>query len=42
MLAGLSLIGLLPGGLTWLAVGAIVSMLVAIHSAWVLLVEILR
>jgi modulator of FtsH protease len=42
ILAGLSLIGLLPGGMTWLAVGAIFSMLVAIHSAWVLLVEILR
>jgi hypothetical protein len=42
ILAGLSLCGVLPGGLTWLAAGAIISMLVAIHSAWVLLVEILR
>jgi hypothetical protein len=42
VLAGLSLCGLLPGGMTWLAMGAIFSMLVAVHSAWVLLVEILR
>ncbi len=40
--AGLSLCGLLPGGLAWLGLGAIASMLVAILSAWVLLVEILR
>ncbi len=42
MLAGLSLCGLLPGGMAWLGLGAIASMLVAILSAWVLLVEILR
>jgi len=40
--AGLALCGLLPGGLGWFAFGAIASMLVAMFSAWVLLVEILR
>jgi modulator of FtsH protease len=42
VLASLSLCGLFHGGMTWLAIGAIASMLVAILSAWVLLVEILR
>jgi modulator of FtsH protease len=42
VLAALSLWGLIPGGLHWLAIGAVVSMLVAILNAWVLLVEILR
>lgn len=42
VLAGLSLHGLLPGGLTWLAAGILLSILVALFNAWVLLVEILR
>ncbi len=40
--AGLSLCGFLPGGITPLAAGAILSMLVAILNAWILLIEILR
>jgi hypothetical protein len=40
--AGLSLCGLVPGGLDWFAVGVIMSMLVAMFNAWILLVEILR
>jgi hypothetical protein len=40
--AALGLWGILPGGLLWLAAGAVFSMLVAIVNAWVLLVEILR
>ena len=42
VLAGLSLGGLLPGGLGWFALGIIASILVALLNAWVLLVEILR
>jgi modulator of FtsH protease len=42
VLAGLALCGLLPGGMTWLAIGVIGSMLVAICNAWILLVEIIR
>lgn len=42
VLAGLALSGLLPGGMTWLAIGVIASMLVAICNAWILLVEIIR
>jgi hypothetical protein len=42
VLTGLSLCGLLSGGLAWFAVGAIMSMLVAMYSAWILLVEIIR
>lgn len=42
LLAGIALSGLLPGGLTWLAIGIIGSMLVALCNAWILLVEILR
>jgi hypothetical protein len=42
VLAALSLWGFVPGGLLWLAAGAVCSMLVAIVNAWVLLVEILR
>lgn len=42
VLAALALWGVLPGGLLWLAAGAVFSMLVAILNAWVLLVEILR
>jgi hypothetical protein len=42
VLAGLAISGLLPGGMTWLAMGVIGSMLVAICNAWILLVEIIR
>ena len=42
IIAGLVMLGSNPGGMMWLALGIILSMLVAIFSAWVLLVEILR
>jgi modulator of FtsH protease len=42
VLAALSLCNLLPGGIAWLAVGVIASILVAVVNAWVLLVEIVR
>jgi hypothetical protein len=42
VLGGLSLCGVLPGGIAWFAGGVIACMLVAIFNAWVLLVEILR
>jgi modulator of FtsH protease len=42
VLAAACLITLHPGGMDWLALGAIASMLVAIFNAWVLLVEIMR
>jgi hypothetical protein len=42
VLTGLSFLGVLPGGLTWFGVGAILSILVAMFNAWVLLIEILR
>jgi modulator of FtsH protease len=42
VLASLSLLGLLPGGIAWLAGGVIACMLVAMFNAWILLVEILR
>jgi hypothetical protein len=42
VLAVLALCGLLPGGIAWFAVGAILSMLVAMYNAWILLVEIMR
>ena len=42
VLTGASIFGLLPGGLTWFGIGAILSILVAMFSAWVLLIEILR
>jgi hypothetical protein len=42
VLGGLSLCGLLPGGITWFAGGVIACMLVAMFNAWILLVEILR
>jgi modulator of FtsH protease len=42
VLTGLSLLGVLPGGLTWFGVGAILSILVAMFNAWILLIEILR
>jgi hypothetical protein len=42
VVAGLALSDLLPGGMTWLAIGVIGSMLVAIGNAWILLVEIIR
>jgi len=40
--AGLSLCGAFGGGMAWFALGAILSLLVAMFGAWVLLVEILR
>jgi hypothetical protein len=42
VLAALSLWGLMPGGMLWLAGGVVASLLVAIFNAWILLVEILR
>ena len=42
MLAALGLAGLIPGGVAWFALDAIASMLVAMFTAWVLLIEILR
>jgi hypothetical protein len=42
VLSGLSLCGLFPGGIAWLASGVIACMLVAMFNAWILLVEILR
>ena len=42
LLAGLSLRGLLAGGLAWFALAVILSIAVALLNAWVLLVEILR
>jgi hypothetical protein len=42
VLAAISLRGLLHGGMLWLGVGVLASMLVAIFNAWILLVEILR
>lgn len=41
-LAGLSLLGYLPGGLGWLGAFAVLSLVVDLLNAWVLLVEILR
>jgi len=40
--AALALLGVLPGGITVYAIAAILSMLVAMYTAWVLLIEILR
>jgi modulator of FtsH protease len=42
LLAGLSLLGWIGGGLYWFAAALILSLVVALFSAWVLLVEILR
>jgi modulator of FtsH protease len=42
LLAALSLRGCLQGGLYWLALGLILSLMVTLFNAWVLLVEILR
>jgi modulator of FtsH protease len=42
VMAALSLCGVLPGGMLWLGLGVLTSMLVAIGNAWILLVEILR
>ena len=42
VLTGLSFLGLMPGGLVWFGVGAILSILVAMFNAWILLIEILR
>jgi modulator of FtsH protease len=42
LLAGLSLIGFLPGGLGWFAAALVLFLIVGLFGAWVLLVEILR
>jgi len=42
LLAGLSLLELLAGGLQWFALAVVLSIAVALLNAWVLLVEILR
>lgn len=42
VLAGLALVGLLPGGIAWFAFAVVASMLVALFNSWVLLVEIMR
>lgn len=42
VLAGLSLLGVMPGGLLWFALGIALGITLALVNAWVLLVEILR
>ncbi len=42
LLAGLSLLDVLSGGLAWLALALVLSMALALINAWVLLVEIMR
>lgn len=42
ILAGCSLIGWIPGGLYWLAVGVLCAVVAASANAWVLLVEVVR
>jgi hypothetical protein len=42
VIAGLSLLGVLPGGMMWFAVGIALAIALALINAWVLLVEILR
>lgn len=42
LISGLSLLGLLPGGLAWFALGIALAITLALVNAWVLLVEILR
>jgi hypothetical protein len=42
VLAACSLCGILRGGMHWLAIGVVVSILVAMCNAWILLIEILR
>lgn len=42
LIAGLSLLGILPGGLAWFALGIALAITLALVNAWVLLVEILR
>jgi hypothetical protein len=42
LLAGLSLRGYLGGGLNWFAASVVLSLAVALVSAWILLVEIMR
>ena len=42
VLAGLSLLGVIPGGLMWFALGIALGVTLALVNAWVLLVEILR
>lgn len=42
LIAGLSLLGAVPGGLAWFALGIALAITLALVNAWVLLVEILR
>jgi modulator of FtsH protease len=42
LLCGLSLCGLLRGGLLWFAIGVVLSLVAVFINAWVLLVEIVR
>ena len=42
ILAGCSVIGWIPGGLYWLAVGVLCAVITASANAWVLLVEVVR
>jgi len=42
VLAGLSLLGLLPGGLYWFVGGVLCAIVYATVNAWVLLVEVVR
>jgi modulator of FtsH protease len=42
VLAGLSLLGALPGGLYWFVGGVLAAIFIATANAWVLLVEVVR
>jgi hypothetical protein len=42
VIAGLALLGALPGGLYWFVAGVMPATLVATANAWVLLVEVVR
>jgi modulator of FtsH protease len=42
LLMGFAVMGLLPGGLYWLAAFIVLALIVALTNAWVLLVEIVR
>jgi modulator of FtsH protease len=42
VIAGLAVLGLVPGGLHWLGAFVVLALVVAMTNAWVLLVEIVR
>ncbi|NJP34271.1 hypothetical protein [Micromonospora thermarum] len=42
MLAGVALLGWLPGGLYWLAASVLCALVAATANAWVLLMEVVR